>query len=156
MVASGTLTKINHEDSRGVGGQWMKYKCYITSGADGKFDTNGSGGHRVLYKGDGNGAATTKPCIFDGKFQLLQIIPDTGGTAPDDEWDLAVYDQDDVAISSCTDTGLEQVGTTTKIPTVTDGTTTHAFYPISGPIYIVADNMGAANCATLVFWVGRA
>lgn len=48
--------------------------------------------------GDAGNATGTTTAAYDGKLELLTTIPSGGGTAPDDNYDIAITDSDSVNV----------------------------------------------------------
>jgi hypothetical protein len=119
-----------------------KYSILVTAHTDGAVAN-------TLNDTDGNAIK------FDGMLMRVTIVPGTGGDEPDDNWVMAINDDNSVDVLANQGAALDESTTITFCPGVRlDDDSIESVVPIAvvGELDLAGSGMGSANIATIVLY----
>ena len=119
-----------------------KYTIEVTSHTDGSVSN-------TLQDSDEN------DIIFVGMLARVTIIPGTGDDKPDDNYVMAINDENSVDVLASQGAALSQTTTSDLCPgtAVTDGTNPGSLpFAICGTLTLAGSGMGSANTCTIVLY----
>jgi hypothetical protein len=134
MAVAGSITTTTSD----IGGGYTKYSMAWVSSA-------------------GNVVTEVPVSIQRGHIHQVKFVPDSGGTQPDDQYDVTLLDAISGGIDFLTGIGANLSNTTRKIgvPQVGDGTTAYQrVFHEGGDLYPTVAAAGASNGGTIVLIVG--
>lgn len=102
--------------------------------------------HSIVLLSDASGdvVATTR---VNGYLAAIEIVPDSGGTQPTDQFDITIDTEGGTEIFA--DTGVGNAATEYSCPALD----TYFKYAISGTLTITGANMGNAKGATILLHI---
>lgn len=108
----------------------------------------------LAWTSDSSGNATYTTAGVNGT--ILRFVTDPGSTAPTDNYDVTLSDENGVDVLSGLGANRDASNTEESLPyiTVTDGTNS-ALYPrsVAGPLSLSISNAGSAKQGSLILYV---
>lgn len=102
---------------------------------------------------DGGVTITTGPSMFG---QIVRVTTDPGSTAPTDNYDIVMNDDNSFDLLCGTGANRDTANTESVVPFIGNGTTTDAPVWVSGQCTPAITNAGSAKIGSLIIYIHKA